>query len=138
MKHRVSILSPDFKYVPAVATDVARTFARNRREQRQREEQCPSEAADVVIGVTAKNGASSSLRLCEVPNHALKDGVTGKPGSQAPAVVRTRRIHDQLRLARGGPPSSELESISGLASATTPRQVRSRNDFTIRVRRHPV
>jgi hypothetical protein len=115
MKPRVSILSPDFKYVPAVATDVARTFARIRREQRQRaEEQCPSEAADVVIGTAAKNGASSSLRLCEVPNHALKGGVTGKLGS--PAVVRTRRIRDQLRLARGGPPSSELESISGLDS----------------------
>ena len=82
MKPRVSILSPDFKYVPAVSTDVARTFARIRREQRQRaEQQCSSDAADVVIGVAAKNGASSSLRLCEVPNHALKGGVTGKRGS---------------------------------------------------------
>jgi hypothetical protein len=117
VKPRVSILSPDFKYVPAVATDVARTFARIRREQRQHaEEQCRSETADVVIGVTAKNGASSSLRLCEVPNHASKGGVTGKPGSQTPTVVRTRRMRDQLRLARGGPPSSELESISGLDS----------------------
>ena len=84
MKPRVSILSPDFKYVPAVSTDVARTFARIRREQRQRaEQQCPSDAADVVIGVAAKNGASSSLRLCEVPNHALKGGVTGVRGSHA-------------------------------------------------------
>ena len=82
MKPRVSILSPDFKYVPAVSTDLARTFARIRREQRQRaEQQCPSDAADVVIGVAAKNGASSSLRLCEVPNRALKGGVTGKRGS---------------------------------------------------------
>ena len=52
MKPPVSILSPDFKYVPAVSTDVARTFARIRRERRQRaEQQCPSDAADVVIGV---------------------------------------------------------------------------------------
>jgi hypothetical protein len=35
----------------------------------------------VIIGVAAKDGASSSLRLCEVPNHALKGGVTGKRGS---------------------------------------------------------
>ena len=45
MKPRVSILSPDFKYVPAVCTDVRRTFARIRREQRQRaEQQRPSDA----------------------------------------------------------------------------------------------
>jgi hypothetical protein len=82
MKPRVSILSPDFKYVPAVSTDVARTFARIRREQRQRaEQQCPSDAADVVIGVAAKNDESSSLRLCEVPNRALKGAVTGNRGS---------------------------------------------------------
>ncbi len=82
MKPRVSILSPDFKYVPAVSTDVARTFARIRREQRQRGElQCPSDAADVVGGVAAKNGASSSLRLCKVPKQAIKGGVIGKRGS---------------------------------------------------------
>ena len=34
MKPRVSILSSDFEYVPAVRTDIARTFARIRREQR--------------------------------------------------------------------------------------------------------
>jgi len=95
MKPRVSILSPDFKYVPAVSTDLARTFARIRREQRQRvEQQCSSDAADVVVGVAAKNDASSSLRLCEVPNHALKGGVTGKRGSHTTetedsAIVRT-------------------------------------------------
>jgi hypothetical protein len=82
MKPRVSILSPDFKYVPAVSTDLARTFARIRREQRQRAEQLwPPDAADVVIGVVAKNDESSSLRLCEVPNRALKGGVTGNRGS---------------------------------------------------------
>jgi hypothetical protein len=82
MKPRVSILSPDFKYVPAVSTDVARTFARIRREQRQRaEQQCRSDAADVVIGVAAKNDESSSLRLCEVPNRAFKGGVIGNRGS---------------------------------------------------------
>jgi hypothetical protein len=94
MKPRVSILSPDFKYVPAVSTDLARTFARIRREQRQRaEQQCSSDPADVVVGVAAKNDASSSLRLCEVPNHALKGGVTGKRGrhtreTEDSAIVR--------------------------------------------------
>jgi hypothetical protein len=79
MKPRVSILSPDFKYVPAVSTDLARTFARIRREQRQRaEQQWPPDAADVVIGVVAKKDESSSLRLCGVPNHASRGGVTGK------------------------------------------------------------
>jgi hypothetical protein len=34
MKPRASILSPDFKYAPAVRTDIARTFTRIRREQR--------------------------------------------------------------------------------------------------------
>jgi hypothetical protein len=38
MKPCVSILSPDFKYVPAACTDIARTFARLRREQRERAE----------------------------------------------------------------------------------------------------
>lgn len=30
-----SILSPDFRYVPSVSTDLKRTFARIRREQRE-------------------------------------------------------------------------------------------------------
>jgi hypothetical protein len=82
MKPRVSILSPDFKYVPAVATDVANTFARIRREQCQvAGQQGPSDAVDVVIGVAAKNGASTSLRLCDGPNHASKGSITGKRGS---------------------------------------------------------
>jgi hypothetical protein len=95
MKPRVSILSPDFKYVPAVSTDVARTFARIRREQRQRaEQQCPSDAADVVIGVAAKNGASSSLRLCEVPNHALKAVLPacGAATPQKPRIPRSPEL----------------------------------------------
>lgn len=79
MKPPVSILSPDFKYVPAVSTDLARTFARIRREQRQRAEQLwPPDAADVVMEVVAKNDESSSCRLCRVPYHASRAGATGK------------------------------------------------------------
>ena len=90
MKPRVSILSPDFKYVPAVSTDVARTFARIRREQRQRSEQESSpDAADVATALTLERGVG-----------------------EVPTVVRGRRTHDQLRLSRGGRPSSEPESIS--------------------------
>lgn len=50
MKPRVSILSPDFKYVPAVCTDVARTIARVRREQRERAaQQRPADSKDFWI-----------------------------------------------------------------------------------------
>jgi hypothetical protein len=52
MKPRTPILSPDFRYVPAVRTDVARTFARIRREQRdQAEQQRRTEAANTIIPI---------------------------------------------------------------------------------------
>jgi hypothetical protein len=52
MKPRISILSPDFRYVPAVRTDVARTFARIRREQRgQAKQQRLTETANAIIPI---------------------------------------------------------------------------------------
>jgi len=52
MKPRISILSPDFRYVPAVRTDVARTFARILREQRgQAKQQRLTEAANAIIPI---------------------------------------------------------------------------------------
>jgi hypothetical protein len=60
MKPRVSILSSDFKYVPAVCTDVRRTFARIRREQReQAKQQRLTDAANAAIRVAAANDAAS-------------------------------------------------------------------------------
>jgi hypothetical protein len=38
MKPRVSILSSDFKYTPAVQTDVRKTWAKHRRERAQEAE----------------------------------------------------------------------------------------------------
>jgi hypothetical protein len=50
MKPRISILSPGFRYVPAVCTDIARTFARIRREQlEQVKQQRLTEAANAII-----------------------------------------------------------------------------------------
>ena len=76
MKPRVSILSPDFKYVPAVGTDIARTFARIRREQReQAKQQRLADAATALIRVAAANDAASSWRLSGATNHASGAGV---------------------------------------------------------------
>jgi len=67
MKPRVSILSSDFNYVPAVGTDVRRTFARIRREQREHaKQQRLTDTANAVIRVAAANDPASShepLRL---------------------------------------------------------------------------
>ena len=76
MKPSVSILSPDFKYVPAVRTDIARTFARIRREQReQAKQQRLADAANALIRVAAANGAASSWRPSGAANHASGAGV---------------------------------------------------------------
>ena len=48
MKPRTSILSPDFRYVPALRTDVARTFARIRREQREQAKQQHDVATAII------------------------------------------------------------------------------------------
>ena len=69
MNPRVSILSPDFEYVPAACTDVGRTFARIRREQRERaaEQQLDDAAAALIlIRVPAANGAPGQERA---PRH---------------------------------------------------------------------
>lgn len=76
MKPRVSILSSDFKYVPAVRTDIARTFARIRREQReQAKQQRLADAANALIRVAAANAAASSWRPSGATNHASGAGV---------------------------------------------------------------
>ena len=64
MKPPVSILSTDFKYVPAVSTDVARTFARIRREQGERAEQRRLvEVAGVPLSrIAAANDAAAGRR----------------------------------------------------------------------------
>lgn len=41
-KGHLSILSADFRYTPAAQTNLARTFARLRREQKQREAEAAS------------------------------------------------------------------------------------------------
>jgi hypothetical protein len=52
MKPRISILSPDFRYVPAVRTDITRAFARVCREQRgQAKQQRVTEAANAIIPI---------------------------------------------------------------------------------------
>ena len=66
MKPRVSILSSAFKYVPAVHTDIARTFARIRREQREHaKQQLLADAANTLIRAAAAADPSphESLRL---------------------------------------------------------------------------
>jgi len=76
MKPRVSILSPDFKYVSAVRTDIARTFARIRREQRERaKRERLAEAAHALIRMAAANDAASSRRLSGATNHGSGAGV---------------------------------------------------------------
>jgi hypothetical protein len=64
MKPRVSILSIDFKYVPAVSTDVARTFARIRREQREwAEQRRQADVADAPLSrIAAANDAATGWR----------------------------------------------------------------------------
>lgn len=42
-----NILSPQFKYTPAAATDIRKTFARIRRELKEREEEKAKPAAKV-------------------------------------------------------------------------------------------
>ena len=43
-----SLLDPSFRYVPSTQTDIRKTFARVRREMRQRER----ESANPVVGRT--------------------------------------------------------------------------------------
>jgi hypothetical protein len=62
MKPRVSILSPDFKYVPSVRTDIAQTFANIRREQReQAKRQRLAETANTPIRMAAANDAARNF-----------------------------------------------------------------------------
>jgi hypothetical protein len=56
MKPRVSILSSDFKYVPAVSTDVRRTFARIRREQREQVEHARRQQLAGATGASIRTG----------------------------------------------------------------------------------
>ena len=56
MKPRVSILSPDFKYVPAASTDVARTFARICREQRDQAEHARRQQLAGATGASIRTG----------------------------------------------------------------------------------
>jgi hypothetical protein len=70
MKPSVSILSPDFKYVPAVRTDIARTFARIRREQREHaKQQRLVDATNSLIRAAAANDAASSWRPSAATTH---------------------------------------------------------------------
>ncbi len=49
-----SILDPEFRYIPSVETDLRKTFARIRREQRRREEaeaQAREEARKKVLPI---------------------------------------------------------------------------------------
>ena len=64
MKPRVSILSTAFKYVPAASTDVARTFAKIRREQRaQAEQHRQAEVAGAALSrIAAANDATTGWR----------------------------------------------------------------------------
>jgi hypothetical protein len=76
MKPRVSILSPDFKYVRAVCTDLRRTFARIRREQReQAKQQRLANAANALIRAAAANDAASSRRPSGASSHPSRPGV---------------------------------------------------------------
>jgi len=54
MKPPRSILDRSFRYVPAVKTDVAATFARVRREQLARDRATTEETARVVRPLTRK------------------------------------------------------------------------------------
>ena len=78
MKPRVSILSSDFEYVPAVCTDIARTFARIRREQREHpKQQRLADAANALIRAAAANDAASRWRPSGATNHGSGPGVVG-------------------------------------------------------------
>jgi hypothetical protein len=78
MRPRISILSPDFTYVPAVCTDIARTFARIRREQREHaKQQRLANAANALIRAAAANEATSSWRPSGATHHGSGPGVVG-------------------------------------------------------------
>lgn len=52
-----SILDPEFHYTPAVETDLRKTFARIRREQRRQQEasaQAANEARKKVLPITTR------------------------------------------------------------------------------------
>jgi len=49
-KGNASILSPTFRYVPAVKTDVAKTFARIREQQRLAQRRTGRSASDLMPG----------------------------------------------------------------------------------------
>lgn len=44
---RARILDPKFKYVPAAATDITKTFAKARREMKEEEERRKAQRANV-------------------------------------------------------------------------------------------
>ena len=92
MKPRVSILSPDFKYVPAVSTDISRTFARIRREQHEHaKRQRLADAANGLIPAAAANNAASSWRSSAAANHG-----------SGPGVVDVDETHTLGRQSAGG------------------------------------
>jgi hypothetical protein len=67
MKPPVSALSTDFKYAPAVSTDVGRTFARiGRAEREQAQQRRLADAAGEPTCVPAANDAASSWRHCRI------------------------------------------------------------------------
>jgi hypothetical protein len=96
MKPRVSILSPDFKYVPAVSTDVARTFARIRREQRGQAEHARRQQLASATRASIRTGCGErrvvKLDAVRAPNQASRAGITSDRGSDATedvsAIVR--------------------------------------------------
>jgi len=87
MKPRVSILSSDFKYVPAVCTDVRRTFARIRREQREQAGHARRQQLAGATGASIRTGRGErrvvKLDAVREPNQASRAGITGDRGSDA-------------------------------------------------------
>ena len=88
MKPRISILSPDFDYVPAVRTDIARTFARIRREHReQAKQQRFAEATNALIRAVAAKDPAPSPRPSGATSQASAAGVD--PASRAHGLRRS-------------------------------------------------
>ena len=87
MKPRVSILSSDFRYVPAVCTDVRRTFARIRREQREQAEHARRQRLADATAASIRTGRGErcvvKLDAARAPSQASKAGITGDRGSDA-------------------------------------------------------
>lgn len=51
----MSILDPKFRYVPAAATDIRKTFARIRREQKTERDRRDAQAPRVVHPIAARS-----------------------------------------------------------------------------------